>query len=145
MRLAAVTLLALLTAPLLAVGQTTTPAPAGRTNPAPVTGPATASPAVGPSTPLPANPPGAATTQRRAAAATAAPAGSADEATAKQKCGTDAVVWSNPGSKVYHTSDSRYYGKTKKGTFMCMKDATSAGYHAAKSAVHAKKPAASAS
>ncbi len=138
MRLAAATLLAaLFAAPVLALGQTPAPAPAGRTNPAPVTGPTTAAPAVGPSAP--------ATTPRRATAANAAPAGSADEATAKQKCGTDPVVWGNPNSKAYHTSDSRYYGKTKKGTFMCMKDAASAGYHAAKSAVHAKKPAASAS
>lgn len=54
------------------------------------------------------------------------------EQAAKAHCPGDTIVWANlSGSKAYHTSGDRYYGKTRHGAFMCEKDANQAGYHAA--------------
>jgi hypothetical protein len=41
-------------------------------------------------------------------------------------------VWANTGTKVYHDSNSQFYGATKAGKFMTEKDAIAAGYHKAK-------------
>jgi len=46
-------------------------------------------------------------------------------------------VWVNLDTRVYHYSNSRYYGKTKNGKYMSEADALSAGYRAAK---NEKKP-----
>ena len=56
----------------------------------------------------------------------------ATEAEAKASCRSDAVVWVNLRSKVYHASDSNAYGKTKKGAYMCEKEAATAGFRARK-------------
>ncbi|HEY3908410.1 MAG TPA: hypothetical protein VGM07_00805 [Stellaceae bacterium] len=54
------------------------------------------------------------------------------ESAAKTHCPGDTVVWANlGGSKAYHLSGNKYYGKTKHGAFMCQKEADQAGYHAA--------------
>ncbi|HTV44880.1 MAG TPA: hypothetical protein VMF05_06155 [Stellaceae bacterium] len=54
------------------------------------------------------------------------------EAAAKAHCPGDTVVWANlSGSKAYHLSGNKYYGKTKHGTYMCRKEADQAGFHAA--------------
>lgn len=54
------------------------------------------------------------------------------EQAAKAHCPGDAIVWANlGGSKAYHTSGDRYYGKTRHGAFMCQKEADQTGYHAA--------------
>jgi hypothetical protein len=54
------------------------------------------------------------------------------EQAAKTHCPGDTIVWANTGgSKAYHTSGDRYYGKTKRGAYMCQKEADQAGYHAA--------------
>jgi hypothetical protein len=131
MRIPALALAVLMTTAGLALAQTQTPSPA----------PSASAP------PSAAAPAGRLHRQPAATQAAATPAaGSADEAAAKAKCGSDPVVWGNPNSKVYHTADSRYYGKTKKGSYLCMKEATAQGYHAAKaSPIHAKKPAGSTS
>ena len=53
--------------------------------------------------------------------------------TAAQHCPGDTVVWSTfSKSKVFHLSESKYYGKTKHGAYVCEKDAVAAGYHASK-------------
>lgn len=54
------------------------------------------------------------------------------EAEAKSGCGTDPVVWANTSSHVLHKANTRYYGKTKQGAYMCEGAATKAGYHIAK-------------
>jgi hypothetical protein len=52
------------------------------------------------------------------------------EAAAKSHCPSDTVVWANTGgSKAYHLSGDRYYGKTKHGAYMCQKDAEQTGFH----------------
>ncbi len=58
----------------------------------------------------------------------------ATEAEAKASCPTDAVVWVNLTSKVYHASGSRSYGKTKRGGYMCEKDLVAGGFRAPKTA-----------
>jgi hypothetical protein len=53
------------------------------------------------------------------------------EQAAKAHCPGDAIVWANlSGSKAYHTSSDRYYGKTKHGAYMCQKEADQAGFRA---------------
>jgi hypothetical protein len=42
------------------------------------------------------------------------------------------MVWVNTNSKVYHSSGSKYYGKTKHGKWMTAADARKAGYKASK-------------
>ncbi len=40
-------------------------------------------------------------------------------------------VWANPRSHVYHEPSDRLYGRTKHGMYMCVAQATAAGYHKA--------------
>ncbi len=51
----------------------------------------------------------------------------ASETEAKQRCGTDTVVWLNLSSKVYHPSGAKSYGKTKRGAYMCQANADRVG------------------
>ena len=49
-------------------------------------------------------------------------------------CPADTVVWSSLSkSHSFHTSASRYFGKTKHGAYVCKGDALAAGFHQAKS------------
>ena len=56
----------------------------------------------------------------------------ATEAEAKASCPSDAVVWVNSISRIYHSSGSRSYGKTRSGAYMCEKDSVAAGFRAPK-------------
>jgi hypothetical protein len=60
------------------------------------------------------------------------------EADAKATCPADTVVWVNPKSKVFHSSSSKSYGKTKSGAYMCEKEATTSGYRPPKVPVSKK-------
>jgi hypothetical protein len=64
------------------------------------------------------------------------------EAEAKASCPTDAVVWVNLRSKVYHAGGSKSYGTTRQGIYMCEKESMAAGFRAPKSATRTAKPAA---
>jgi hypothetical protein len=51
---------------------------------------------------------------------------------AKSHCPGDTVVWATlTRTKVYHLSGDRYYGKTRRGAYMCQKDAVKDGMHQA--------------
>jgi hypothetical protein len=56
----------------------------------------------------------------------------ASETEAKARCLTDTVVWSNFNTKVYHYAGNADYGKTKKGAYMCEKQAVANKFRAAK-------------
>jgi hypothetical protein len=72
---------------------------------------------------------------KASAKSVAAPTGAgqfATEGEAKASCPNDAVVWVNQKSKIYHTNNSRSYGSTKLGAYMCEKDSAAAGFRAPK-------------
>src|SRR5258705_6350316 len=60
----------------------------------------------------------------------------ADDASAKARCPTDTVVWVNLPSKVYHFAGTKSYGTTKRGAYMCEKEAIAAEDRASKTEKH---------
>ncbi|MCK1301971.1 MULTISPECIES: hypothetical protein [unclassified Bradyrhizobium] len=60
----------------------------------------------------------------------------ADEASAKARCPADTVVWVNLPSKVYHFAGTKSYGATKRGAYMCEKEAIAAEDRASKTEKH---------
>ena len=56
----------------------------------------------------------------------------ANDAQAKARCPTDTVVWVNLPSKVYHFAGTKSYGTTKRGAYMCEKEAIGAENRASK-------------
>jgi len=58
------------------------------------------------------------------------------EAEAKASCPSDAVVWVNRVSKVYHPTGSGSYGKTATGAYMCEQESIAAGFRGPKLARH---------
>jgi hypothetical protein len=107
----------------------TVAAPAPMAPPPAQTGTTTA-PATAPSAP-------AATTGSRTATATPTGANQyATEGQARFRCGAGTVVWANTGSKIYHFTGYKEYGKTKAGAYMCEQDATGQGMRAAKNEKH---------
>jgi hypothetical protein len=60
----------------------------------------------------------------------------ADEGSAKARCPTDTVVWVNLPSKVYHFAGTKSYGTTKRGAYMCEKEAIAAEDRASKTEKH---------
>jgi hypothetical protein len=67
-------------------------------------------------------------------------AGATAQVPADLKC-TDAVVWVNTKTHVYHMSTDPMYGKTKKGSYMCEGAAKAAGDHMAGGKMNAAQPA----
>src|SRR5215469_5528637 len=49
------------------------------------------------------------------------------EQQAQQHCPSDRVVWLNLPSGIYHFKGQRWYGRTKSGAYVCMKEADQAG------------------
>jgi len=53
-----------------------------------------------------------------------------DEQAAQKHCPSDIVVWLNIPSGVFHFKGQRWYGNTKKGAFVCQKEAVQEGSRA---------------
>lgn len=49
------------------------------------------------------------------------------EDAAQAHCPRDVVVWLNIPSGIYHYRDERWYGRTKRGAYVCEKEAIAAG------------------
>jgi hypothetical protein len=60
----------------------------------------------------------------------------ADESSAKARCPTDTVVWVNLPSKIYHFAGTKSYGTTKRGAYMCEKEAIGGENRASKTERH---------
>lgn len=90
--------------------------------------------------PMQSGAPAATALPRMAAPTSRTPASSANqfasEPLAQAHCAGDSVVWVNLRSKAYHLKGTKFYGNTKSGAYMCQRDATAGGMHAAQS----KKP-----
>ncbi len=54
------------------------------------------------------------------------------EQEAKLHCPTDTVVWLNLPTNIYHSKGQSLYGNTKKGAYVCQKEADQAGARATK-------------
>lgn len=50
------------------------------------------------------------------------------EQAAQRHCPTDTVVWLNTSSGIWHLKGQRWYGRTKNGSYVCMKEASKEGY-----------------
>jgi hypothetical protein len=46
---------------------------------------------------------------------------------AQQHCPTDTVVWLNLPTGIYHMQGERWYGATKRGAYVCEREADKAG------------------
>jgi len=46
-------------------------------------------------------------------------------------CRRDQVVWVNMSSKTIHEAGDPFYGRTRRGEYMCVRDAEAQGYHMA--------------
>jgi hypothetical protein len=115
----------------------TAPEPKATTTPAPA--PKQASPA----TPItPAQKPASTTTAAPVPAPAQQPPATleagqfADESSAKARCPTDTVVWVNLPSKIYHFAGTKSYGTTKRGAYMCEKEAIGGENRASKTERH---------
>jgi hypothetical protein len=116
---------------------------------APAPAPKQASPTTPPTPAQPAQKPAPTTTAAPAPASAPAqqppaPKGNAtleagqftDEASAKARCPSDTVVWVNLPSKIYHFAGTKSYGTTKRGAYMCEKEAIAGENRASKTERH---------
>jgi hypothetical protein len=58
------------------------------------------------------------------------------ETLARVHCPTDTVVWANTRSDIYHFRGDNNYGTTKRGAYMCERDALAGGIRMAKNEKH---------
>lgn len=73
---------------------------------------------------------------RNAAQSTAAPATGAPAPASTPNCNGESPVWAIGGAKVYLVPGDRLYGRTKRGQFLCLSQAQSEGYRAARRPGH---------
>jgi hypothetical protein len=99
-------------------------------------------PAASPSAATPAPPetpaaaPATAPSTTGAAATTAGAGQYQTEAEARGHCPSDTIVWANLKSKVYHFAGTKTYGTTRRGAYMCEKQALTQGDRASKTEKH---------
>jgi len=63
----------------------------------------------------------------------------ATEAAAQAHCPSDAVVWLNTNTGIYHEKGMRWYGRTKHGAYVCRKRRTSLAIATLETGNEAKK------
>jgi hypothetical protein len=123
----------------------TAAAPEPNSTTAPEPAPKQASPAASPTPAAPAQRPAPTTTAAPAPAerptsnrgsATLEAGQFADEASAKARCPLDTVVWVNLPSKIYHFAGTKSYGTTRRGAYMCEKDAIADENRGSKTETH---------
>jgi hypothetical protein len=56
------------------------------------------------------------------------------EQQAQQHCPGDDVVWADAVLRSYNVKGERWYGRTKSGAYLCLRDAERAGYRARRAA-----------
>jgi hypothetical protein len=78
-------------------------------------------------TPAPTAVPSASAAPSPAASGNAGLAQFDTEAAAQSRCPNDKVVWLNLRNNVYFEKDSIYWGKTKRGAYVCRQEADAAG------------------
>jgi hypothetical protein len=61
---------------------------------------------------------------------TAGPERFPTEESARAHCPKDTVVWLNLPTMIWHYKGQRWYGRTKKGAYVCEKEAAEAGARA---------------
>lgn len=98
--------------------------------------PPAAAPAPTAQRPAPLNPTPVARQPTTSSGSTAQSGEFADEAQAKAHCPGDTVVWANLSSKIYHFAGGKSYGETKRGAYMCEKEAMIAQFRASKNEKH---------
>jgi hypothetical protein len=49
------------------------------------------------------------------------------ERQAQQHCPSDTIVWLNIPTRIYHMQGMRWYGTTRRGAYVCQKEADKAG------------------
>jgi hypothetical protein len=54
----------------------------------------------------------------------------ASETAAQQHCARDTVVWLNLPSMIWHYKGQRWYGNTKHGAYVCLREASASGARA---------------
>jgi hypothetical protein len=52
------------------------------------------------------------------------------EQQAQQHCPGDSVVWAEAALQLYNVKGERWYGATKSGAYVCLRDGEKAGYRA---------------
>jgi hypothetical protein len=52
------------------------------------------------------------------------------EQQAQRHCPDDSVVWTDAARHLYNVKGERWYGATKSGAYVCLRDVEKAGYHA---------------
>ena len=125
----------------------TAAAPEPNATTAPEPAPKQASPAASPTQAPPARRPAPTTAAAPAPAPAQQPASNsdsatlevgqfADEASAKARCPSDTVVWVNLPSKIYHFAGTKNYGTTRRGAYMCEKEAIAGENRASKTETH---------
>jgi hypothetical protein len=60
------------------------------------------------------------------------------EPQAQQHCPSDSIIWADAALHLYNVRGERWYGSTKSGVYMCLREAEQAGYRTRRAAAAAE-------